>query len=53
MPSSKLLNFASQHDFIFPHNIQEDPIPQALVIFTNASGSENTAYFFSQGEKVV
>jgi hypothetical protein len=24
LPSSKLLNFASQHAFIFPHNIQED-----------------------------
>jgi hypothetical protein len=27
LPSSRLLNFASQHAFIFPHNILEDPIP--------------------------
>jgi ribonuclease HI len=28
-------------------------MPQALVIFTDASGSGNTAYFSSQGQKVV
>jgi hypothetical protein len=33
LPSSKFLNFASQHGFIFPHNIQENPLPQALVTF--------------------
>jgi hypothetical protein len=53
LPSSKRLNFASQHAFIFPHNILEDPILQALVIFTDASGSRNTAYFSSQGQKVI
>jgi hypothetical protein len=41
--SSKLLNFASPHDFIFPCNIQDDLIPQALVIFTDALGSRNAA----------
>jgi hypothetical protein len=50
LPSSKLLNFASKHIFIFLYNIQEDPMPQALVIFTDASGS---AYFSSQGQKIV
>jgi hypothetical protein len=53
LPSSKLLNFASQHAFIFPYNIREDPMPQALVIFTDASGSGNAAYLSSQGQKVV
>jgi hypothetical protein len=38
---------------LFPHNIQEDPMHQALVIFTDASGSGNAAYFSSQGQKVV
>jgi hypothetical protein len=28
-------------------------MPQALVIFTDASGSGNTAYFSSQGQEVV
>jgi hypothetical protein len=28
-------------------------MPQALVIFTDASGSGNAAYFSSQGQKVV
>jgi hypothetical protein len=28
-------------------------MPQALVIFTDASGSGNTAYFSSQGQMVV
>jgi hypothetical protein len=53
LPPSKLLNFASQDVFIFPHTIRKDPIPQALVIFTDASGSGNAAYFSSQGQKVV
>jgi hypothetical protein len=53
LPSSKFLNFASQHSFIFPYNSQEDTISQALVIFTNASDSGNAAYFSSQGQKVV
>jgi hypothetical protein len=53
LPSSKLLNFASQHAFIFPHNIQKNPIPQTLVIFTDPSDSGNAAYFSSQGQKVV
>jgi hypothetical protein len=46
LPSPKILNFASQYAFIFPHNIQEDPMTQALVIFSDASGSGNAAYFF-------
>jgi hypothetical protein len=33
LPSSKLLNFASQHAFIFPHNIQEDPCLRLLWFF--------------------
>jgi hypothetical protein len=53
LPSSKLLNFASKHAFIFPDNIQKDPMPQALVIFTDVSSSGNAAYFSSQGQKVV
>jgi hypothetical protein len=51
--SSKHLNFAPQHAFIFPQSIREDPMPQALVIFTDASGSGNTAYFSFQGQKIV
>jgi hypothetical protein len=50
LPSSKLLNFPSQHAFIFLHNILEDSMPQALVIFTDASGSGNGVYFSSQGQ---
>jgi hypothetical protein len=53
LPSSKLLNFDYQQAFIFPCNIWEGPIPQAFVIFTDASGSANTAYFSSHGQKVV
>jgi hypothetical protein len=53
LPSSKILNFASQHAFIFPHNIREDTISQALVIFTDASGSGNADYFSSQGQKII
>jgi hypothetical protein len=51
--SSKIFNFASQHAFIFPHSTLEDPMPQALVIFTDVSGSGNASYVSSQGQKVV
>jgi hypothetical protein len=51
--SSKLLNFSSQHAFIFPLYSRKDPIPQALVILTDALGFGNTSYFSSQGQKFV
>jgi hypothetical protein len=51
-PTSKVLHFVSTHSFVFPHWIQEDPIPGVLTLFTDASGKGMAAYYSTKDHKV-
>ena len=43
----QLLQFTQQHSFIFPKTIANNPIKNALLIFTDGSSNGKDAYVFS------
>jgi hypothetical protein len=52
LPTSKILHFASTHSFMLPRWLRKNPIPDALTLFTDASGTGMSAYYSAKGHKV-